>query len=160
MTDLLHQPGFLGTAANFGADVTLTLSILMAAILTVGYYLVRKGRYEGHKWVQTSGVALNVILVLWFMVLPYRDFIVGDLGGPRETIFYYATTMHATVGFFAFILGSFVVLRGHNLVPMRLRFSQYKLYMRTAYTLYMLTTVLGVWTYLTWFVVVAKPPEF
>lgn len=160
MTDILHSPGFLGTHANFAADMTLVLSILVALVFTVGYWLARRGKYDTHKWVQTTGAVVNVILVLWLMLLPYRDFIVRDSGGPRDSVFYYVTTIHATVGFFAFVFGNFVVLRGHGLVPEKLRFNKYKPYMRTAYALYIVTTLLGVWTYWTWFVTVGNPPQF
>jgi hypothetical protein len=160
MTDLLHSPGFLGTNANFAADMTLLLSLLVVTLFSVGFYLARKGRYDTHKWVQTSGAVLNIILVFWLMLLPYRDFIVRDSGGPRETVFYSITTLHALVGLFAFIFGNFVVLRGHKLVPQALRFNNYKLFMRTAYGLYLFTTALGVWTYYTWFVTTSKPPVF
>lgn len=160
MTDILHSPGFLGTHANFAADMTLVMSILVALVFTVGYWLARKGKYDTHKWVQTTGAVVNVILVLWLMLLPYRDFIVRDSGGPRDSVFYYVTTIHATVGFFAFVFGNFVVLRGHGLVPEKLRFNKYKPYMRTAYALYIVTTLLGVWTYWTWFVTVGNPPQF
>lgn len=160
MVDLLHAPGFLGTNANFAADMTLVLSLLVAVIFTGGYWLAKRERYETHKWVQTAGAVLNVILVLWLMILPYRDFVVRDVGGPRDSVFYYVTTIHATVGFFAFVFGNFVVLRGHKLVPEALRFNKYKPYMRTAYTLYMLSTLLGVWVYVTWFVTVSNPPVF
>lgn len=160
MPDLLHAPGFLGTNANFAADATLVISILIAIMFTLGYYLARKHKYEAHKWFQTTGAVLNIILVLWLMILPYRDFIVRDTGGPRESVFYFVTSIHALVGVFAFIFGNFVVLRGHKLVPKFLRFENYKPYMRVAYTLYLVTTLLGVWTYLTWFVTTAIPPTF
>ena len=160
MTDLLHAPGFLGTNANFAADATLVASLLVAALFTAGYVLALQGKYETHKWVQTTGAIINVILVLWLMLLPYRDFIVRDTGGPRESVFYYVTTIHATIGFLAFVFGNFVVLRGHGLVPDGLKFNKYKPYMRTAYWLYISTTALGVWTYITWFVTVHTPPVF
>jgi uncharacterized membrane protein YozB (DUF420 family) len=160
MTDLLHSPGFLGTNANFAADMTLVLSLLVVIIFSIGFYLARRGRYDIHKWVQTTGALLNVILVFWLMILPYRDFILRDSGGPRESIFYGVTTLHALVGFAAFTFGNFVVLRGHKLVPQKLRFNNYKLFMRSAYGLYLFTTALGVWTYYTWFVTTSKPPTF
>jgi hypothetical protein len=160
MTDLLHQPGFFGTAANFAADMTLALSILMAVVLTLGFYFAVRKKHNLHKWFQTGGVLLNVVLVLWLMILPYREFIIRDTGGPRESIFYAITAAHAAIGALAFFFGIFVVLRGHNMVPKALRFSHYKLFMRTAYGLYMITTLLGVWTYVTWFVTTAKPPQF
>ena len=160
MTEFLHQPGFLGTHANMAADLTLSLSILVLLTFSVGFYLARKGRYETHKWVQTSGALLNVILVLWFMLLPYRSFILQDQGGPREPIFYYVTMLHAGVGVLAFVFGNFVVLRAHKLVPRALQFNNYKLFMRTAYTLYFLATLLGISVYYVWYVISAKPPTF
>lgn len=160
MTDLLHRPGFLGTNANFAADMTLTLSLLVVILFSIGFYLARKGRYDTHKWVQTGGALLNIILVLWLMLLPYRDFILRDSGGPREAIFYRVTSLHALVGLCAFLFGNFVVLRGHNLMPQKLRFNNYKPFMRTAYGLYLATTCLGLWTYFTWFVTTAKPPVY
>jgi uncharacterized membrane protein YozB (DUF420 family) len=160
MTDFLHQPGFFGTNANFAADMTLALSLLVIILFSIGFYLAIRGRYETHKWVQTSGAVLNIILVLWLMILPYRDFIIRDTGGPREAIFYQITILHAAVGFVTFFFGNFVVLRGHKLVPKIIQFSNYKLFMRTAYTLYLVTTLLGVGVYYTWFIVTAKPPVF
>ena len=160
MTDFLHQAGFLGTTGNMAADLTLALSLLVMLTFSVGYYLALRGRYDTHKWVQTGGAILNVILVLWLMLLPYRDFIIRDKGGPREEIFYTVTMIHAGVGLLAFVLGNFVVLRGHKLVPQALRFNNYKLFMRTAYGLYFVTTLLGVWLYYVWYVVIENTPEF
>lgn len=160
MTELLHAPGFFGTQANFAADMTLLLSILVAALFSLGYYLALKKKYDTHKWIQTSGAVLNIILVLWLMILPYRDFIVRDQGGPRDSIFYTVTIIHAVVGFLAFFLGNFVVLRGHGLVPKKLQFNSYKPFMRTAYGLYITTTLLGVWVYITWFVTINNTPTF
>ena len=160
MTDILHSPGFLGTNANFAADMTLTLSLLVITLFSIGFYLAVRGRYDIHKWVQTSGALMNVILVLWLMVLPYRTFIIQDTGGPREAIFYRVTMLHAAVGFIAFFLGNFVVLRGHKLVPKFLQFNNYKLFMRSAYALYLTTTIIGLWLYYTWYVVIAEPPVF
>ena len=160
MTDFLHKEGFLGTSANFAADMTLVLSLVVAILFSIGFWLARQGKYDTHKWVQTAGAVTNIVLVLWLMILPYRDFILNDKGGPREGIFYGVTMVHAIVGFFAFTVCNFVVLRGHKLVPKRLRFQNYVPWMRTAYGLYITTTLLGVWVYLTWFITTAKPPPF
>jgi uncharacterized membrane protein YozB (DUF420 family) len=152
MTGLLHQPGFLGTSANFAADMTLVLMILIAGLFTVGFYLARQKRFEAHRWVQTSAVALNLILVLWLMILPYRDYIIRDSGGPRPGYFYWITSLHALLGAVAIPFGLFVTLRGNGLVPQALKFKNYKLFMRTAYSMYILTALVGVLVYLTWFV--------
>jgi uncharacterized membrane protein YozB (DUF420 family) len=162
MNEILHQPGFLGTNANFAADMTLVVSIIVAILFTVGVVLAVKGRYTAHRWVQTTAAALNAILVLWMMILPFRDFIVRDFMGERPAYFYAVTTAHAIIGFTALIFGLFVVLRGNNfiLIPKAFRFNNYKLFMRISYALYMLASLLGIWVYFTWFVSIPNPPTF
>lgn len=179
MTEILHAPGFLGTNANFAADMTLMLSIVVGLMFTFGAFLAKKAQgietrfkkgspefaqagklFRQHRWVQTTGAVVNIILVLWLMILPYRDFILRDSGGPRDSFFYVITTIHAVIGFFAFVFGNFVVLRGNNLMIPALKFNNYKPYMRIAYLAYMLTTLFGIWVYVHWFIITQKPPVF
>ncbi len=161
MLDLLHRDGFLGTHANFAADMTLVVSILIVVLFTVGFVLARRRRYEAHRWVQTSAALLNLIFVLWMMILPYRDFVVRDWSaGTRPDYFYLMTTAHAIVGLPALLFGLFVVLRANGLMIRRLRFNNYLPYMRVAYGLYMTASLLGILVYVTWFIVVPNPPEF
>ena len=160
MVEILHQPGFLGTAANFAADMSLVLMLMVGVAFSVGALLAHAGKYEAHRWVQTTAAAVSGILVLWLMLLPYRDFILPGVPDRLGEAFYGVTTLHALVGAVAFPFGIFVVLRGHRLVPPRLQFSNYKLFMRTAYVLYMATIALGVATYVVWFVTNPNPPDF
>jgi hypothetical protein len=160
MDDFFHAPGFLGTDANFAADATLIIMLTTAIIFSVGFYLARKHKYESHKWVQTIGAGLNLVMVLWMMILPFRDFVIRDQGGPREGFFYGVTAIHAIAGLSATIFGLFVVLRGHKLMPKWLRFNNYKPYMRIAYGLYIGATLFGVGVYLAWFVFTSVPPAF
>lgn len=160
MNDFLHAPGFLGTNANFAADATLIIMITTAILFSIGFYLARQHKYDAHKWVQTASAVVNLIMVLWLMVFPFRDFVVRDQGGPREGIFYIITALHALTGFSATIFGLFVVLRGHSLMPKFLKFKNYKPNMRLAYGLYIAATILGIFVYVVWFVVTGKPPTY
>jgi uncharacterized membrane protein YozB (DUF420 family) len=160
MVELLHMPGFLGTAANFAADATLVIMLAIALAFSVGFGLARMGKYEAHRWVQTSAAVLSGGLVVWLMILPYRDFILPGVPGRLGEAFYGVTTLHAVVGAVALPFGMFVVLRGNRLVPGFLRFRNYKLFMRTAYVLYMLTIFLGVLVYIFWFVTNPNPPQY
>jgi uncharacterized membrane protein YozB (DUF420 family) len=160
MNQILHQPGFLGTRANFAADMTLILMIIIAIMFTIGVWFARRRRYQTHRWIQTTAVVLNAILVLWLMILPFRDFVLRDVGGPRPQIFYTITTIHALFGIVAFPFGIFVALRGNELVPKPLKFNNYKGFMRVAYGLYIVTTLLGILVYYVWFVLIPNPPVF
>lgn len=160
MVEWMHQPGFLGTGANLATDIGLALMLLVAALFTLGFILARRGHYEAHKWVQTAGGVIALLVVLWLMVLPYREFVVPGLPERLGEPFHGLTTLHALVGLLALPYGSFVILRGHNLVPERLRFSDYKTFMRWAYALYIITIALGFAVYVVWFVTNPDPPQF
>ena len=161
MTDLLHQPGFLGTSANFAADMTLVMSAVVAIILTAGAILAVKGKYTAHRWFQTTGVIINAILVLWLMVLPFRDFVAAPNNPGMLPLSAIATTrIHAAVGATAFLFGIFVMLRGNGLMIKPLRFNNYKAFMRVSYVLYMTATLIGLFVYITWFVGNPNPPTY
>lgn len=160
MGEILHQPGFLGTSANFAADFTMVMMLVTAAMFTVGTVLAVKKQYEAHRWVQTAAVILNTIMVLWMMLLPFRDFVAPGLPSQIGERFYAVTTLHAFVGFFALTFGVFVALRGNGLVPKALQFENYKRFMRISYGLYMLATFLGIWVYFVWFVGNPNPPTY
>lgn len=171
MPDFARMPGFLGTTANFAADMTLTLMVVAGVIFSYGAYVAKKaqaierryakgspeaaqaGRLFGrHRWLQTSGGVLTTLLALWIMVTPYSKFVAPSIPARLGESFYLITTVHALTGVFAFVVGNFVVLRGNRLVPTALRFQHYKPWMRAAYGLYMTTILLGIAVYLVWYV--------
>jgi len=161
MTDLLHQPGFLGTSANWAADMTLLMSALVALLLTIGVVLAVRGQYRAHRWFQTGAATLNAVLVLWLMILPYRDFVVAPNNPGLLPLPAIATTrIHAAVGALALVFGLYVTLSANKLMPKFLRFSNYKAFMRVAYALYMLATLIGLFVYITWFVGNPSPPNY
>jgi uncharacterized membrane protein YozB (DUF420 family) len=161
MNDRLHQPGFLGTSANWAADMTLLLSALVALLLTVGVILAVRGQYRAHRWFQTGAATLNAVLVLWLMILPYRDFVAAPNNPGLLPLSAIATTrIHAAVGALALVFGLFVTLRANKLMPKFLRFNNYKAFMRVAYALYMLATLIGLFVYITWFVGNPSPPSY
>lgn len=148
----LHGPGFLGTPAPFISDFSLCIMLLVAALLTFGRHLARTGRYGPHRWIQTASVILSTIVALGFMIESFFTHILPGVPSKLLEGDYAVSTLHALLGSAAVILGVFVVLRGHELVPRGMRFSNYKAYMRTSYALYMLATLLGVVVYVLVFV--------
>ena len=152
MNALLNGPGFLGTNANFRSDATLVLILVAEVLFTIGWRLAIRKRYEAHRWVQTAAVILNTIVVLITMISSFMVYILPGIPGKLNEGSYGLTTVHAVVGMVGLLLGVFIVLRGNNLVPKALRFSNYKLFMRTSYLLYSLATLTGVVVYIVVFV--------
>ena len=147
MTDFYLWPGFLGTRATFGPDIALVLVLLSSVLFTIGWQLAVHRHYDVHRWVQTSAATINAVAVLAIMVGSFLGFVLPTIrttiGEPVTSI----TTAHAAIGTITFLFGVFVVLRANKLVPNAWRFRNYKLFMRTAYALYMLTTLIGIGVY-------------
>ena len=147
MFDLLQGAGFLGGNGTLGADISLVVSLLAAVLFTIGWRLAARKRFEAHRWVQTGAACLNAVLVLVWMIRSFVIYILPGIPGSFGHGSYAVSTVHAVVGALGMVLGLFVVLRGNELVPRGLRFSNYKLFMRSSYALYMLGTLTGVIVY-------------
>jgi uncharacterized membrane protein YozB (DUF420 family) len=153
MIDFLNHPGFLGTKAILLSDISLVLILLTAILFTIGWRLIRHDHVQAHRWVQTAAAALNAMVVLSVMIYSFYAHILPGLPGKFFEGSYGVTTVHALVGIIGLLLGIFVVLRGNRLVPLRLRFNNYRSFMRTSYALYMVATLLGVVVYVEAFII-------
>ena len=154
MTDFYLLPGFLGTRATFGPDLALVLILFSSTLFTIGWRLAVHKHYDIHRWVQTSAATINALAVLAIMVGSFWGFVLPTLSTKIGQTVTLITAIHAAIGAVTFLLGVFVVLRANKLVPKALRFKNYKLFMRTAYSLYMLTTFIGIAVYLLTYVLV------
>ncbi len=152
MSNLLSGPGFLGTHASFRSDATLVLILITSVMFTIGWPLAVQKRYQAHRWVMTSSTFLNSLVVLGTMISSFVIYILPGIPAKFTEGSYMITTVHALVGTIGLALGVFVVLRGNELVPKRLRFKKYKRFMRTSYIIYMLATLLGVVVYVIVFI--------
>ncbi len=152
MSDFLTTPGFLGTRATLRSDLTLVLILVTAVLFNIGFVLARKKHFTAHRWVQTSSVILNTLVVLISMVTSYIIHILPGIPGKLVQGDYAVTTVHGIIGACALLFGIFVALRGNELVPRGLRFTNYKPFMRWAYGLYMLSTLAGIAVYIIVFV--------
>jgi uncharacterized membrane protein YozB (DUF420 family) len=147
-TVFVRGPGFIGTRAPLYADLSLILILLTAVLFTIGWRLAVGRHFGAHRWIQTVAVILNTVVVLGVMIASFIIYILPGIPSKLLQGTYGITTVHALVGLPALFLGVFVVLRGHERVPRQLRFENYKLFMRTSYALYMLSTLIGVIAYL------------
>jgi uncharacterized membrane protein YozB (DUF420 family) len=152
MGHLLWGTGLIGVTTPFGANLSLVVMVVAAVLFTIGWRLAVRKRFEAHRWVQTVAVCLNAALVLGWMVRYFVLYVLPELPARLGQAAYGITTVHAVVGAIGLVLGVFVALRGNDLVPQALRFTNYKAFMRTSYAVYMLATVLGVLVYVNTYV--------
>ncbi len=124
MSDFLTTPGFLGTKATLRSDLTLVLILVTAVLFNIGFILARRKQFKAHRWVQTSAVILNTLVVVISMVTSYIIHILPGIPAKLDQGDYAVTTVHGIIGAIALLLGVFVALRGNELVPKGLRFQE------------------------------------
>ena len=119
----------------------------MIVLLTTGFVLVRRRRYDAHRWLQTSAVILNAILVAFWMAVSLVRFILPGIPGTLSKHGHTLAAAHAIVGIAGVALGAFIVVRANQLTRRGESVSRYKTTMRVAYGVYLAAFVLGAWLY-------------
>ncbi|HYN87953.1 MAG TPA: DUF420 domain-containing protein, partial [Ardenticatenaceae bacterium] len=142
------RPGFLGTNARFLADLNLVLQILMAVVLVIGFFFIRRGNWRAHKYNQTIVVLTNLVLIIFIMVNTLVTQVLPESNqvGERRV---WIPMLHGIMGLVAEILGIYLILRMNDLIPSALRVKNFKRVMRVTLALWLLTAAVGVWVYTT-----------
>jgi uncharacterized membrane protein YozB (DUF420 family) len=151
-----HLPvtGFLGTGATFAADVNLIVQLAMGGALIVGVILAKRRRYGAHGACQSTVLLFNLWMIGFEMWPSFRLQLAPHLSRVIRTRYYTIATIHSAFGAAAELLGIYIVLvAGTELVPLSLRFTKWKLWMRIEMALWLLALTWGIWTYHEWYVV-------
>jgi uncharacterized membrane protein YozB (DUF420 family) len=138
------------------ADVIVVVELVIAVLLLLGAFLVRRGYVRAHAIIQGSMVLVNIPIVLIWMVPQYLSSVAPDLASEGAQPFYLVPTIMLVAGAAAEVLGVYILLvAGTNWVPDRFRFRRYKLWMRTELVLWWAVILLGMLTYAVWYAGVA-----
>jgi uncharacterized membrane protein YozB (DUF420 family) len=145
--------GFLGTGATFGADLNLVVQLIMGVALLAGALLAKHKRYRAHGICQTTVLLLNVLMIALVMWPSFQQQVKPTLSKVHHKWYYEVAIMHAALGVTAELLGLYIVIvAGTKLLPRRLRFNNWKWWMRTELVLWMIVLLSGVGTYCAWYV--------
>ena len=145
--------GFLGTGATFGADLNLVVQVMMGVALAIGAVLAKQKRYKAHGICQATVLLLNLLMIGLVMWPSFREQVKPALSKALHRWYYEAATIHAVLGITAELLGLYIVLvAGTNVLPHRLRFKHWKVWMRTELVLWAIVLLSGVGTYCAWYV--------
>ena len=144
--------GGLGGNATRWADLNLLLQLGMAVALTVGMFLARRKRFGAHGWTQSAVLLLNLVAIARVMAPSFHQQVMVRPAGAWRDAYYVLPSIHASLGTLVELLGLYVLLvAGTRVLPERLRFRNYKLWMRTTLTLWWVVVLLGVGTYYVWY---------
>ncbi len=56
MSEWLRQPGFIGTHATIGADLSQFMATLFTALFVIGWVQAKKTRTTAHHWLMLGGM--------------------------------------------------------------------------------------------------------
>lgn len=149
----LPKGGFLGTAAPLYADLVLLFETVMGLQLLIGAVLARRGWYRLHAWCQSIVVLLNSAIIVLLMVPSYHLHVSPKIPAKLGQPYYALATAHAALGGVAEIAALYILLAaGTKVLPLRFRLTRYKLWMRSVLVLWWLALLLGMMTYIRWYV--------
>lgn len=60
MFELLRQPGFFGTHATLGADLSQLMAALFTGLFIIGWFQAKRHRADGHHWLMLGGMVTMV----------------------------------------------------------------------------------------------------
>jgi uncharacterized membrane protein YozB (DUF420 family) len=144
---------FLETVAPHYANLTLLLEFAMGVGLLLGTLLARLGRFRQHAWCQSVIVLLNVVLIVFTMIPSFRVHVSPKIPIRLGKAYYALATAHAVLGSVAEIAGLYILLAaGTSVLPEKFRITKYKFWMRCELVLWWLVLLLGLATYLRWYV--------
>lgn len=145
--------GFSGTAAPGYANLVLLLEFLMGAGLLIGAQLARRRKFLAHAWCQSAIVLANLIVIAVTMVPSFHTHVSPRIPLKLGKSYYALATAHAALGTITEIAALYILLAaGTNILPSRLRMTDYKIWMRSVLMLWWLELLLGLAVYVRWYV--------
>lgn len=138
------------------ANVTLLMEVAMGIALSVGAWLARRQRYRLHACCQSFVVLLNLAVISAAMIPSFHRQVLPRIPARLGRAFYALATVHAITASVAQAAAVYVLLAaGTTWLPSRWRLKNFKTGMRTALTLWWIALLLGVATYVRWYIPLA-----
>ncbi len=150
--DLRTTTGFLGTGASLASDISLLAYIfLIVPSMLLGFRYARRQIFAVHQLVMTAIVLVNWILFAYLMVASYSAGVAPKVPAGLNEPVYLLPSVHLIIGLIAQIIATILVAQMWlgPLVPFRLE--PIRNWMRLTLTLWLITAVLGIATYVTWY---------
>lgn len=148
------MPGLiLENNAPAAATTVLAVELVMGVALIGGMILARRKHFKAHAICQTAVVLLNIVVISLVMAPSFHRAVLPGIPAHLGRPYYLLATAHGVLGIVAELFGVYILLvAGTKLLPLRLRFTRYKLWMQAALAVWWLDLLLGLATYLRWYV--------
>jgi uncharacterized membrane protein YozB (DUF420 family) len=147
------RDGFLGTAAPFYVDLVLLLELAMGLALLTGAFLARQRKFRAHAWCQSVVILLNAVAIALVMLPSFHRQVWSRIPLELGKSYSGLATAHAALGAVVECAALYILLAaGTTLMPEKLRLTRYKLWMRIVLIAWWAVLLLGVTTYVRWYV--------
>lgn len=119
MTEWLKEPGFAGTHATIGADISQFMATLFTALFVVGWIQAKRGKGSGHHWLMLGGmVAMLAFFTSYYLfrqlgVLAFEG--KEGFGGSQalyDTVFVPLLTFHIILVVIGLIMAVYMIVLG------------------------------------------------
>lgn len=125
----------------------------MGMALLAGAVLARRRNYRAHAWCQSAVVLLNLVVIGFAMAPSFYIQVAPKIPQSLRKPYYAIAAGHAALGVFAELAGLYVILAaGTSILPSRLRLRNYRAWMRATAILWWVALLLGMATYVRWYV--------
>jgi uncharacterized membrane protein YozB (DUF420 family) len=120
----------------------------MGAALVTGVLLARRKRYQAQGICQTTVLLLNLLMIGFVMWPTFQRQVYPRFPRALHRSYYALPIAHAALGMAAELLGLNIdLVAGTNVLPPRLRFRNWKRWMRTEFVLWLLVVIGGLGTH-------------
>jgi len=144
---------FFRAGSGFKANFNLVSQLVMGVALIGGALLARGKRYTAHGICQAFVLVLNLIAIAFVMWPSFHGQVMPALPKHLTDGYYGVATAHGIIGAVAELLGLYIVIAvGTDVLPLSLRISRWKVWMRVELALWWVVIVTGVLTYYVWYV--------
>ena len=139
--------------APLSANITLCVEIAMGITLIFGAALARRQRYRLHACCQSFVVLLNLVVISSVMIPKFHSDVLPKIPAKLGRAFYALATFHGVTASIAQLAALYVLLAaGTTWLPSRWRLKNFKSAMRAVLALWWAALLLGVATYVRWYV--------
>lgn len=141
------------SAAPRSVDVVLLVEAAMGMALLAGAVLARRRHYRAHAWCQSAVVLLNLVVIGFAMAPSFYIQLAPKIPEAMRKSYYAIAVGHASLGVIAELAGLYIILAaGTHVFPKRLHLRNYRAWMRATLILWWVVLLLGVATYVRWYV--------
>lgn len=131
----------------------LLVEAVMGMALLAGGVLARRRHYRAHAWCQSTVVLLNLVVIGSAMAPSFYIQLAPKIPQAARKSYYAIAAGHAALGVIAELAGLYVILAaGTHVLPKCMLLTNYRAWMRATLILWWVVLLLGMATYIRWYV--------